>query len=186
MTGGNAEAETARRRSVLERATFDSFEFGLALHPFGDSYAHRTLSNPKVLYVAPLGHLFDKHKPDQIHARPDLYVRYGQDLYDIVVAKQAGKPRLDRNELGVKLRSFAAISSEPNENAQITQIKMGVVIGDASTPNASANFVLTNGYTPEREEPTSWVKYRGVHGFGPQMLADTMGFAKKWSVPGTS
>ena len=185
LTGSGAEAETVRRRSILERAALDSFEFGLGLHPFGDSYAHRTLSNPKVLYSAPFGHLKDMHRPDQIDQRPDLYVRYGEDLYDVITNKLPGKARLDRAGVSAKLRSFAAISSTPNENAEIFQIRLGAM-GDLSTPNNPAGFVLMNGYKPEFEEPTSWAKYRTMHGFGPQMLMDTMGFAKKWAVPAVS
>jgi len=49
LTGGNAEVETAWRAHILEDTseTSDDLAVGLAVHAFGDSFAHRKLDDEK-------------------------------------------------------------------------------------------------------------------------------------------
>jgi hypothetical protein len=127
LTGAKSDEETQRRRGVLESADQGSFEFGLAIHPFGDSFAHRVLNDPTRMYGPMLGHAVealegrDAHSPDFIRARPELYRQYGQMLYDIVCAKTPNWSRLlSRDALGSRLSDIAR---ESGDGAQINAIR---------------------------------------------------------------
>jgi hypothetical protein len=56
LTGRSAEAETRLRRQVLLNAAFPSLEFGLGIHSYGDSFAHRRMNGSGTMYLGPLGH----------------------------------------------------------------------------------------------------------------------------------
>ena len=57
LTGISSEEETAFRRKILEtEAKADHLLFGLALHGFGDSFAHRQQGNEKFMYKTGPGH----------------------------------------------------------------------------------------------------------------------------------
>ena len=66
LTGRDANFETETRLRTLRGAapsfseitTVKAFEFGLGLHPFGDSYAHRRLDT-NTMYAFGVGHLVE-------------------------------------------------------------------------------------------------------------------------------
>jgi hypothetical protein len=60
LTGNNAKAETAFRSRILDKLDVKSvFEYGLALHAFGGSFAHGDAdTNSASIYLSPYGHLF--------------------------------------------------------------------------------------------------------------------------------
>jgi hypothetical protein len=49
--------ETKYRTNILKTLKPGSFEFALALHPFGDSFAHRIVNGGERMYYGPIGHL---------------------------------------------------------------------------------------------------------------------------------
>jgi hypothetical protein len=57
LTGRSAEEETRIRRDILVKATFGSLEFGVGIHSYGDSFAHRRMDGSGTMYKGPLGHL---------------------------------------------------------------------------------------------------------------------------------
>ena len=82
LTGGDAEAETAKRVRIamaMDPATGPGF--GLALHALGDSFAHR---DGLRMYPPPLGHLMHWHEPDELGPRrAELYERYVRLLHGV-------------------------------------------------------------------------------------------------------
>lgn len=98
LNGRPAEAETARRIRILQTIdpVANTMEFGLALHAFGDSYAHRQ-ADGATMFPAFTGHAPDSlafsatgsgHIPEMpVHPdcvgphHGDLYLRYAADMY---------------------------------------------------------------------------------------------------------
>ncbi len=72
----------------------DMKDIGIGLHRYGDSYAHRTLEDPNVMYgnsVFTLNHAWeDGSAPDKISNRPGLYLDYVQNL-NRILDKKFGK-----------------------------------------------------------------------------------------------
>jgi hypothetical protein len=101
LTGAPAEAETAKRTKILAEMdpadTHFAFDFGLALHPFGDSFAHRDGDR---MYKPPLGHGLHGHAPDTVsHERAKLYGAYVAAMYGIAAGKApGGRQRLSQDE----------------------------------------------------------------------------------------
>jgi hypothetical protein len=84
LTGRDAEEETTKRKNILDHIKQpDTFEFGLAVHAYGDSFAHRVACNPPVMYAAPLGHALKGHAADMINRRRSDYSRYAFALLDL-------------------------------------------------------------------------------------------------------
>ena len=69
LTGRGSRKETAARAHVVLGCKVES-DIGLALHPFGDSFAHRQLDDVKTMYRWKFGHAFDGHKADKIYELP--------------------------------------------------------------------------------------------------------------------
>lgn len=127
LTGGDSKKETAYRKAIATGGEYlaGSPAFGLNLHAFGDSYAHRVIGNQGVLYSTGPGHLMDMHKPDQIYRRKDLYIEYVENLWDILWDSMQAGPTLHRqkksatretllsivNEVQIKRRRFYAFPS---------------------------------------------------------------------------
>jgi hypothetical protein len=83
LTGRDAEQETIFRTQKLDHLQPDTFEFGLAIHAYGDSFAHRVACKPPVMYAAPAGHFCKGHAADMINCRKDDYRRYAYGLLEI-------------------------------------------------------------------------------------------------------
>jgi hypothetical protein len=57
LTGRDAEVETRYRAEILLRTPIRSMEFGLGIHAYGDSFAHRQMNGDGKMYIGPRGHL---------------------------------------------------------------------------------------------------------------------------------
>lgn len=92
LTGANAEAESAKRAAIMLEGGGTPANYGLALHAFGDSFAHR---KGHMMYAGPIGHGLDGHEPDIIgpHRRA-MYLRYAGLVYDIAVRTFMGRVRI--------------------------------------------------------------------------------------------
>jgi hypothetical protein len=104
LTGGTATSETAYRKERLLHVnpSISPVVFGAAVHAFGDSYAHRSLSNSSVMYSCGVGHGKDVglvelnlsnirestylggHAADNISIRRALYMMYAVELWSIL------------------------------------------------------------------------------------------------------
>ena len=132
LTGGQSAPETSYRADNLIKLGFGTVGFGIGLHSYGDSFAHRQINDDFYLYEAPLGHAVeeawgwlgysgDGHAPDEIWRRPDLYVRYGVSLFDVLCqALPSSVRRVPVKDLAGNLMAVAKIN---NENDQISQLR---------------------------------------------------------------
>lgn len=95
LTGRECEAETRRRVEITlsyRPLAGEEFEFGLSLHPLGDSFAHRDDANGR-MFAPPLGHGPHGHEPDVLgEHRRALYRRYVATLHQ-VLTRAAGTAR---------------------------------------------------------------------------------------------
>ena len=132
LNGMPAEAETGRRNQILR--TIDpvtqTMEFGLALHAFGDCYAHREADGAR-MFGPVTGHAADSlqargqaaaHVPE-MHVHPDavgphhgeLYLRYANDMLRIFLqvfpSGVRSGPALDPARLTANLRGVVAASN---------------------------------------------------------------------------
>ncbi len=119
LTGGPsaiARSVVARnvRAFVVEGIRDGGMKLGLALHAYGDTYAHSRLDDPARLYEYGLGHLLDMHEPDDIShpKRRPLYRDYGLGMYELLRPLAGGTPKLTADELGERLDAVAAIAGE--------------------------------------------------------------------------
>jgi hypothetical protein len=179
LTGRGSTEETKLRRERLEGADFGSFEFGLAIHPYGDSFAHRRLGDPSRMYAPPMGHAIeavsgrDAHAPDFLQTRPALYREYAEGLYDIVCDKMPNRQRLlTRADLASRLAEVSGVAGDISQIAALRNI-------------AGRDLCqLMGGYRPESEDLVVWQKFRGAHPELPQDLRDrALTLAHTWSAP---
>lgn len=87
LTGRTCEAETRRRIEIslsYRPLAGQEFEFGLSLHPLGDSFAHRDDAAGR-MFPPPLGHGLRGHAPDLLSPhRGGLYRRYVAALHEVL------------------------------------------------------------------------------------------------------
>ena len=104
LTGGDAHAESDLRESILGKQKPGTLKLGLALHAFGDSFAHRDFDKGDKMYGPPFGHgtefvnhllrddsSLNAHDPDIIGLRKDLYLEYGSRLYKVLSGMSPNK-----------------------------------------------------------------------------------------------
>ncbi len=117
LTGELAELETLKRLAIMLNADPQKIDFGLAIHAFGDSFAHR---NGDYMYKGPVGHAEDGHEPDLIGApRAELYERYVRLLYKTAVFKFPNR------------KQRPAAGGKPGAPGRITEDEMMFALGGA-------------------------------------------------------
>ena len=149
LTGAACEVETARRTTILQGIDplASTMEFGLAVHAFGDSYAHRA-ADGATMFPPISGHAPDSvaargeratHVPE-MHVHPDavgphhaaLYLRYAGDMYRaflnvIPPGMRVGTPMspatLTTNLRTVIAASDAAADTEGEHRRQIARLR---------------------------------------------------------------
>jgi len=196
LSGWSAEAETSYRKKILAGLEPGSFEFGLALHPFGDSYAHRILNGGERMYKAPVGHLVEAnlqdatiphllngaHRPDRMELRPTLYREYGLALYDMFIERW--QIRMDRDTKEQRRRRFEAfldvISSQTSEDSQINKM------GEIKDFDGGMELRVLNAYFPEMDDEVPWEQFiltarLNSQGLAPDLLDRALGCAEDWS-----
>ena len=87
LTGRSSAVET-RETSQLIQSADDLKVAGLAIHRLGDTFAHRRIEYPALMYETGEGHLFDGTRPDQVTVRPSLYKEYVRVLAKSLAARQ--------------------------------------------------------------------------------------------------
>ena len=137
LTGGPVSAERSRRTGFLTQSSWGSLSFGIALHAFGDAWAHCKGGS---MYGHDYGHAFDRHDPDNIHLHKPEYLDYVKTLHGIFKQKIAKSKhhssvrRPDINELISKLGEIADQPDNEYENNQISKIR--ALIRSMSTQQA--------------------------------------------------
>ncbi len=191
LTGNNAKAETAFRSKILDKLDLKSvFEYGLALHAFGDSFAHRDSDTDSAsMYLTPYGHLFQGKtlldyattslkkqedvvkmgaEVDDINERQDLYVQYGTEMYGKFVQKmgKGGRPPV---EIEKTLKDICSNSTSTSQTAalQAQILKRGG----------------SNTYIPE-DQPVNWDEFEKKYPMriNRLMLDRARGLIWRWSI----
>ncbi|MEO3471914.1 DUF4157 domain-containing protein [Roseomonas sp. CAU 1739] len=198
LTGGSSATETAARRAIVMGIdpVRNTFEFGVALHVFGDSYAHRDRSGG-AMYAPVAG-----HAPDSLaarggsdrHVHPDgigpyrrvTYEAYVGDLHDMFSARFSGASRsggtMPRDRT---IRTLSAIvagddhaaDTDPMRAAQISMIRA-----------AAASLGGMHPYAPEATEDVPF----SIFSSGSSGITVTrvqvdraLALARYWSSPGS-
>jgi hypothetical protein len=171
LTGGSSTAETNIRGGRLRSLPFGSFAFGIALHPYGDSFAHRQLHHGELMYDPGIGHALDGHCPDHIQERRDLYLQYVEGLYDIVAARTPHRERrLERLSLMARILEITSIGGDAAQGAKMREI----AARDMSR--------VMNAYRPEYEKATSWTHFREQHPeLSGHLLEEALALAHLWA-----
>ncbi len=96
LTGGGYNDVRSSRKQYLQSRAYGSLEFGVALHSFGDSFAHSQegWGNGWKCWDFPLGHGLDGHWPDHPVRRGVVYQKYCRELYDIFISQQCNHLRV--------------------------------------------------------------------------------------------
>lgn len=198
LTGGSSATETAARRAIVMGIdpVANTFEFGIALHVFGDSYAHRDRSGA-AMYAPVAGHAPDSlaaRAGSDRHVHPDgigpyrraTYEAYVGDLHDMFSARFAtasrggGTMARDRT-----IRTLSAIvagddHASDTDAMRATQISM---IRAAAAPLGGMH-----PYAPEATEDVPFSIFSaGTSGFTvTRVQVDrALALARYWSSPGS-
>jgi Domain of unknown function (DUF4157) len=174
LTGRTAKDETAFRQGILKRLHPGTFEFALAIHPFGDSFAHRTADTDSCLmYNPPLGHAVEiahfknPHSPDNLHLHQQLYVRYGLALFELLTNGLTGNLRKEKKLLLEE--HLTDVVKEMDDERQISKI---IAITRSRSP-----------YRPEKEKLLPWEKFQSSHRHLPMnLLNQALSWAQMWSM----
>jgi Domain of unknown function (DUF4157) len=191
LSGWSAESETTYRTNILKTLDPKTFEFALALHPFGDSFAHRNVSTGARMYSGPAGHAVEAHASDcaravsrggvkaacfenayavdNVNRRSSLYQRYGLEMYDLLLKKWASEPVAARAKVADYLDE---ISDETTERNQILKI---------AAITAGATGLLHGDYDPDGEPCMPWKKFYPAHSLSPLLLNKALWCAEQWS-----
>ncbi|WP_281932424.1 hypothetical protein [Roseibium album] len=165
LTGGDSSRETETRRKAVIANWRDPVISGLALHPYGDSFAHRVLKGESNTYGPKCGHAFHGHKPDYVSQRPSLYLQYAEDLYDLV-SEQSNAPKIPfdkviKPKLDKVLNIYEQRSSHQkgNEHEFVVRIE-GKGAEEKGLKNLKHFLQLHSGfkgdYSPERHRGRHW------------------------------
>jgi hypothetical protein len=133
LTGGDAREEKAFRADVATSLVGGGWldrdwALGLALHAYGDSFAHVRLDDTTRMYDWGFGHAVEGWENDRWHApdnlgraeRRDSYVTYGRGLYDILSKRSSGKPAtMKPDELEARLRTITRSLGEFDQAATL-------------------------------------------------------------------
>lgn len=196
LTGADSTRETGWRASILEKAEVgdDNLKLGLAIHAFGDSYAHRDISaGGKTMYPPIIGHAkimateamggkmpsrAHAEIPDHIDGRPELYREYGRELY--AIARYRWKTPLARGiSLGTLTHALDEVSVKGDDN-QILKIR---------SLSARLCHAIDRRYFPELRIPdgddykdcVSYERFMAIHKLPPTFLQRARGYARAWS-----
>jgi len=197
LTGADSKCETGWRASILEKTEVgdDNLKLGLAIHAFGDSFAHRDIgSGGKKMYPPIIGHAkimvtdaMQRKMPSRAHAeipdhideRPELYQEYGRELY--AIARYRWKTPLAKGiSLGTLTDALDEISSVSGDENQIFKIR---------SLSAKLCHAIDRKYFPELKIPdgddykdcVSYDRFMAIHKLPLAFLQRARGYARAWS-----
>jgi hypothetical protein len=123
LTGGNPQYERELSSNMVRNAG-SIRDLGISLHRLGDSYAHSAWEGK--MYAHGIGHaLTDEggHWPDKIRNRPELYLKYVNQLANVLSASGHGK---------IDMFAFSYIAKsgfDTNENSAILETEVSIQQG---------------------------------------------------------
>ena len=185
LTGRPSGHETNLRRGILEASLDDALRGGLALHAYGDSYAHRDLENPGLMYTPGAGHgvegpWHDKwHWPDYVNRRPDLYRSYVTNMYEAFQKSVGGTGNVPLSAMGQLCDIITG--SCPNEAAQIQRLRLFADVICGYPMNSWAPEKLELELTGTKQ--FTWADYVShyPHMMGKYKLLDALVCARRWA-----
>ncbi|MFT8243175.1 DUF4157 domain-containing protein [Roseomonas sp. BN140053] len=128
LTGLPVPEEYARRLKIMDALSPASpdflFDFGLACHPYGDTYAHRKNGR---MYSSPVGHALDKHEPDMVSEKTwSAYANYVTTLHGIAATKYSkASARLAADTLVKRLQPLVKLASQQAQAIKIREVASG-------------------------------------------------------------
>jgi hypothetical protein len=206
LNGNHAAHEQTYRAHVLRSVPFNTPQFGIAMHAFGDSFAHERKNKDKTMYGAPWGHASQGHAPDNIHTWPAQFMKYARELYKIIcertpVAKEA-KPISPKTQT---VKTSTAVEQRRLEPDQVAKALEKIVALDDEEAQIETfrNLFQQYGwpmssYDPVEETETillpdafgtlNWTEFRDIHApkdnslkLGDRFLLDTITWAISWT-----
>ncbi len=173
LTGRPGPEETRLRANILLNTRPGSIPFGLALHAYGDSYAHRK-KDGVTMHQYPHGHLERLHAPDYIHSIPSRYRDYGTGLYALLTKLATGfKPRITADALAPLLDEIVGTRGNGPEETEANQIECIRALADSRLKQPLDDFA------PEVEQPPKpWDAFRRVH---PELIPSWKDTAMQWA-----
>lgn len=204
LTGKAAEVETSFRagklKDVLDQHKCGEpilLRIGLAVHAYGDSFAHRDIRTGTFMYSPGAGHAVellgpnDPHSPDNLNLRQDLYCRYGQSLYGLLKDGAAAKVNVGEDDFVSQLK---AVAQETTERAQADHIIVNIrnilySTGVGITPKTFDDF---DPVSEDREFtkqlsadiPPPWDRFKVIFqelNLPPDTLQNALGIAGEWA-----
>jgi len=152
LTGWECGPERERRRRILEKTACGSLDFGLAVHAFGDAFAHTRADSSK-LYSAPMGHLWYWREPDRLNVHADLYRKYSQILFEITCVKTGADAHPGRKAGKKELSGYIEdiLRQKPNNSASADENdRIKIISGICNT-----DFNAPLSYKPP-DDPLPW------------------------------
>ena len=183
LTGANAREETTKRREILENLQ-PGFAFALALHAFGDSFAHRKADNDECeMYSPPLGHAAerlsfgDPYAPDYVD-RQELYLNYGQQMFDILCAKFSKLPKDAKEQRRQKLKQkLLEVAKAQEKRDRKEKLPIAMIVKFIKEETGQKDFK----YPFKDEECAPWKVFRSRHPEVPNTLLEVALFlAQSW------
>jgi Domain of unknown function (DUF4157) len=175
LNGRRSEDETKLRRQRLEDAKLPSFKFGLAIHPFGDSFAHRIIDHEVQLYGPGMGHAVELfhgrsgHAPDYVNWRPKLYKEYANCLYEIFCQKSPNSARVGQKDFASGIETIIAedarnssLPGRVRDDLQVQKIQRFAFDHGIPLPMGK------EAYRPE-DECVEWEDFQRLH---PELSGD--------------
>lgn len=198
LTGGSSATETAARRAIVMGIdpVANTFEFGIALHVFGDSYAHRDRSGA-TMYAPVAGHAPDSlaaRAGSDRHVHPDgigpyrraTYEAYVGDLHDMFsrrfAATSRGGATMARDHA---IRTLSAIVAGDDHAADTDAMRSTQIMMIRA---AAAPLGGMHPYAPEATEDVPFSIFSaGSSGFTvTRVQVDrALALARYWSSPGS-
>jgi hypothetical protein len=102
LTGTDAKTERHRRQEIFRglKGRGSLFKHALALHAFGDSFAHQRIHSTS-LFLPTIGHAFAGGDPDQPWSenRDGTYIEYLRGMNELACFYTGRKPRIEPDDL---------------------------------------------------------------------------------------
>ena len=166
LTGNDEKAETSKREDIVKSYSLkDELQLGLALHAFGDSFAHRRGDGK--MFSTWYGHAGEPGT-DNINRHQKLFIEYGTNLFRLLLGKTKHEA-IEYDDLVDYLKEFCA---RPDNKAQIPEIRNTI----------QSKFGSHMTYQPEKEHTITWPRFAHDHaGINFLTLDTTLNLAHRWS-----
>jgi Domain of unknown function (DUF4157) len=178
ITSHDGESESRYREKQMEITLDDDVSFGLALHAYGDSFAHRDADGK--LPSFPEGHILDtlnRHDPDHIFIHRTIYSDYIFCLYVFMTVHTNQTYRLGIKDTLDELKPLYHLDCEGDEKRRKgvfckSLIDVQKAHDEAFYCNKIKNLIFGHGwcspgdeffFEPEKDMHDYWRNWAGAH-----------------------